>query len=330
MKRFDEGGNRLLDKSKRIIIYGDQHLCSKNYGCHKDYPTLSLKHFKMIGDYAESERCGVIAGLGDLTYGRFHDLDYRLLVEEQLDRHLELTNGNKFELKGNHDHMTSGKSEYEFYREKGKFSCPDYYDLGCVRLHFVSHGEELKELNINHDMYNFVLGHNLFRYKSNMLPNYGKGIEMDNYTTWKHVDMVVAGHIHQTHKLAGFMLTGDDTEPTKEIPVLQLGCPNTPSYQKEGLDSVGTYLIIDGSGEEPRLEFIEFPLPALEEKFNIPTEDDIAKIIKEHKVDVSDVVKQLNSHHSYMGDPLKVIDSLTAYTKGARDKAKELYQNALG
>lgn len=321
----------MLDKSKRIIIYGDQHLCSKNYGCHIDYPGLSLKHFKLIGDLAEQESCGVIAGLGDLTYGRFNNLTYRLAVEMEFERHLKITNGNRYEVKGNHDKMTDGASEYDFYKAKGMFSCPDHFDLGCVRFHIVNYGEENRQLNIDPNKYNFVLGHNLFRYKSNILPNYGTGVELDNYTTWKDVDMIVAGHIHQTHKLSGFMLVDRDGDSrTKEIPVYQLGCPNTPAYQKEGLDEVGTYLIVDCSGDEPKLEIMEFPLPELHEKFVIPDENEVAKVLKEHKVDVSDVVKELASHDSYMADPELLIDSLNVFSKAARDKAKELYRNALG
>lgn len=318
-------GNK--DKNKRMLLYGDQHLSSKNYGGHKNYPKVSMDNFIRIGDIAENDNCGLIAGAGDLTYGRFSDLNYRLKVEEQFERQLTLTEGRRYEIKGNHDTMTTGLSEYEFYEQKGMFSKPEYVDFGCVRMHLVSYGKETMKLDIAKDKSNFVFAHNYFKYSNSVMPNYGEGIELDGFETWKDVDMIIAGHIHEIHKLGGYIITGEDR---KEIPVFYLGCPNRPSYMKSGLDEVGNYLIIDGSGDDPKLEVVEFELPSIEDTFNIAKINELAEEAKRNRADVSDMVENLVKHKRNVADPEVIIDSLNVYSRESRKLAKELYREALG
>lgn len=314
--------------SKKLLIHGDIHLSSKNYGSHINYPKESLDCYETITEALKSEDCGILVGLGDLTYGRFHDLDYRLKVENLFNRQNELTNGEKYELKGNHDKMTTGKSEWEFYYEKGVFKNPDYLDVGCVRFHFVNHGEEGRDLQIDKTRQNVVFAHNFFKYSNNLTPIYGEGIHLDRFAKWKDVDFIICGHIHDVMKLGGFIISGENGEERKEIPVYYLGSLPRPSYKKEGLDTIGNLMTIDCSGTEMKIEIIELELPPIEEVFMVANleKDDTSK---EPKIDVSDIVKELAEHNRIVGDPEAIIDRLNVFSLDVRNKAKELYRSAI-
>lgn len=312
---------------QKLLIHGDIHLCSKNYGSHVNYPKESLECYEMITQMLEDEDCGVMVGLGDLTYGRFHDLDYRLEVEKLFNRQVELTEGRKYELKGNHDKMTTGKSEWEFYHEKGVFKNPDYVDIGCVRFHFVNHGEEGRDLQIDKTRQNVVFAHNYFKYANNLTPIYGEGIQLDRFEKWKDVDFIICGHIHDVMKLGGFIISGEDGEVRKEIPVYYLGALTRPSYKKQGLDTIGNLLTIDCSGSEMKMEVIEIELPPIDEVFLV-AQLDTPKDNRE-KIDVSDIVRELAEHDRTLGDPENIIDTLNVFSLEVREKAKELYRSAL-
>lgn len=308
----------------RILITGDMHLSSKNYGAHLNYPAETLEMFQFVTESLVQNDCGMLIGLGDLTYGRFHDLDYRLAIEHELDRQNELTNGNRYELKGNHDKLTSGTSEWEFYNKKGLLKNVPYIDTPCARLHLVNYGEELKELEIHPNKKNVVFGHNYFKYASTVLPNYGEAIILDDFKTWQHVDLIVTGHIHDIITCKGFIIGDGDNR--KEIPVIYLGCPNRPSYRKEGLDTQGKFLVLDCSGPTLQVQEILFDLPDVEDVFLL-TEPTNTK--NEPLVDVSDIVRELVAHEQVINDPEAIIDSMSNCSNKVKQKAKELYREAL-
>lgn len=308
----------------RILVTGDMHLSSKNYGSHINYPGESLEMFQFVTECLANNDCGMLIGLGDFTYGRFHDLDYRLAIEEELTKQNELTNGNRYELKGNHDKLTSGTSEWEFYVKKGLLKNVPYIDTPCARLHLVNFGEEFNELAIDHSKKNIVFGHNYFKYKSTLLPNYGEAIILDDFKTWQYVDLIITGHIHDIITCKGYII--GDGPNQKEIPVLYLGCPNRPSYKKQDLDTQGKFLILDCSGEQISIQELLFDLPPIEDVFLL---GDIPDSKNEPLVDVSDIVRDLVAHERVMNDPEQIIDILTDFTPEAKQRAKELYREAL-
>lgn len=69
----------------RILVYGDLHLSSKNYGSHNNYPKESLDILRLITDKASEIQATHIVGLGDFAFGRFHTLEYRTAVEAELE-----------------------------------------------------------------------------------------------------------------------------------------------------------------------------------------------------------------------------------------------------
>ena len=100
----------------RILIYGDIHLSSKNYGAHKDYPRESLHYFREISRVMKERQATHLIGLGD-SYGRFNTLEYRLAVEKELIEQYNFVKGNRFELKEPW-YAGYGMTEYQYYIEK--------------------------------------------------------------------------------------------------------------------------------------------------------------------------------------------------------------------
>ena len=88
-----------MEELARILIYGDIHLSSRNYGGHRDYPNESLSYFKDITRYTEELKATHLIGLGDFTFNRFNTLEYREKVERELNKQFELVSGNRYELK---------------------------------------------------------------------------------------------------------------------------------------------------------------------------------------------------------------------------------------
>ena len=116
-----------MEEIGKILIYGDIHLSSKNYGGHRDYARESLEYFKKITEAVEKHNISCLIGTGDFTFGRFHSLEYRKAVEDELEKQFKLTNGNRYELKGNHDSATYGMTEYEYYTYKGLLKKSEKY-----------------------------------------------------------------------------------------------------------------------------------------------------------------------------------------------------------
>lgn len=313
-----------MANEKRILIYGDPHLSSKNYGSHVNYPKESLDLFKNILKTAKDLDCGTLIGLGDLTYGKFHDLDYVLEVENELEAQKEWTNNNHYMLKGNHDVITNGKSVWEFYLAKGAFKNVPYIDRGCSRIHLVNYNEAGKPLAIADGKENIVLGHDYFRYSNSVFTKYygNGGIVLDNHTTWRQVDLIIAGHIHEFQQCSGCVITG---ETSKTIPVIYPGCPTRPALQ-ENLDTKGRYIILDCSGDNVMMTIHEFDLPALEDIFLVKQ---VKNTSKEPLIDVSDIIRELVAHERITNDPEVVINSLNVFSEEVRAKAIQLYREAL-
>ena len=53
----------------RILVYGDLHLSSKNYGSHNNYPKETLDILRLITDKASEIQATHIVGLGDFADG---------------------------------------------------------------------------------------------------------------------------------------------------------------------------------------------------------------------------------------------------------------------
>ena len=315
-----------------IGIYGDIHLSSKNYGAHKDYPKESLQYFSEITRVTRENNLTHLIGLGDFSFGRFLQLEYRLEVEKNLEEQYRLTNGNRFELKGNHDSAGYGFTERDYYVEKGLLRPSQNLQIGCLNLSMVDYGEHTKaDVIINDDdtHYNMILAHDFFKFSTTHLPNYGQAIELDNFTKWFGADYIVLGHVHKIMEFEGYI--AKDSLVHKAT-VNYLGCMTRPSYREGLTDEEGHMLIVkvfdDGTVDAST---VVIPLWSIEDSFNLQLKEKEKqkKEEKENRVNISDIVKQLDAHDRNVGNPEDIIAAMTDVKDEYKNKAIDLLKQAM-
>lgn len=308
-----------------VIIYGDPHLSSKSYGSHKDYPRESLEYFQKITQLAEDIGATYIIGTGDLTYGKFHTLEYRRSVEKELLRQNEITNGNVYSLKGNHDSATNGMTEYEFYVEKGLLKHADKLDVQTLHFTLADYGRLLQvKPNVNPDEINVLVSHDYLKFKDTQLPNFGTAIELDRLSQFFDIDYIICGHIHKTMAFKGLIIRGNEASETL---VFYPGCMARPAYSNN-LDLVGSVAVLTVEGDRVTYDKKEIPLWAIEDSFVMEEieERQEKREEKASRVDISDVVKQLDARDNNFGNPEDRIMSMYGVDEKYKLKAIQLLQ----
>ena len=304
----------------RIGIYGDTHLCSKNYGGHKDYATESLNYYRKVIDLAEAKGVTHLVCLGDFAQNRFHALEYRLKVEHELARARDLVNGNHYCICGNHDIATFGMTERDYYIQRGLFKESENLTFKGLNLYMADYRKETEIELPAKDRVDIILAHNFFRFKSTELPQFGEAIELDNFEQWYGADIIFTGHIHLTSSYSGNIIKGDKAHKAL---VFNVGCPCRMSYEKK-MQEVGDviYICVYDTGEV-KIEKDQFELLPLEESFNLVDKETKDKLQKLKHADVSEIAAQLDNHTRFAGNPIDIINSLDVEQK-YKDKAISL------
>lgn len=321
----------------RILIYGDIHLSSKNYGAHVDYADESLSLFRKITKTVEETQATHLIGLGDLTYGRFNTLEYRQAVEQELTKQYQLVNGNRYELKGNHDSASYGMTEYEYYLVKGYIKPSCNMTIGNVHITMTDYNQEkvgVPNIGDPDNSINIVLAHNFFRFADSRTPNFGKAIQLDNFTRWFGVDYLISGHIHNYNAFEGMIVKDIDGQSHGHRLMLQYpGCLTRPSYTEGAMDTLGHLILLD-IRDDGQMEYnlLDVELPKLEESFNLAVKQvqKEAQKAKEQRVDISDVIQRLDTHNRMIGNPEDIILGMQDVDKKYKDKAIELLKIGMG
>lgn len=318
-----------MSKKDVIMIYGDIHLSSKDYGAHRDYPKESLHYFKKITEIAEELGATYIIGTGDLTFSKFHTLEYRKSVEKELSRQNELTNGNRYEVKGNHDSATNGMTEYEFYEQKGLIKHVDRIDVQNVHFTLADYGS-IRYIDVNsvdsQDDVNILVAHEYLKFKDTRLPNFGTATEIDNMEKLYSIDYIVCGHIHKTMAFKGNIIKDN---MAREVLVYYPGCMSRPAYG-DNLDEVGKIVVITVDDGKVTIDKKEIPLWGINDSFIMEEieEDRENKAEKERRVDISNVVRQLDERDTTFGNPEDMIMSMQGIDERYKLKAVQLLKEA--
>lgn len=309
----------------RILVDGDPHLSSKNRGNHRDYPKESLEYFRFVTEIGKQYGCTYNVNLGDFTFGRFHTIEYRQQVDEALkERQNQFTNG-FYMIRGNHDIATYGKTEYEYYLERGAFKKPENISIGRTNISMVSFGEyNTQEPLITEDKYNILLTHGFYKFKNSELPPYGEAVILDDFSKWYGLNYIISGHIHHEHAFSG-MINSADKVAKRECYVHYLPCSARPDYEGESTPSKGAVDIIRIFDDaEPIVTRVEIDLLKLEESFDI----EAINKAKEHEarisVDVSDIVQELNNYTREVGDPIMQIETMDNIKDSIKQRAINL------
>ena len=313
----------------RILITGDSHLSSRNYGAHQNYPKETLHYFRLTTDMAKELGATHYIGLGDFTYGRFHSLEYREEVEKILQEQYEITNGNRWEIKGNHDEASYGKTEYEYYKGRGMIRGSEYIKIGNVNINMVDYGK-YNETNVvlgGEDEINVILTHGYFVFNNTQMPAYGDPIYLDNFEEWCGVDYIICGHIHQEHIFDGYISNSEGK--SHPCVVHYLPCLSRPAYLGELTPEVGRVVLLTiYDNGTMKYDMIDVPLLPIEQSFNLALKEKKKKHSEYVHVDVSDVVKQLASHQRTIGNPEDIIMAKADIPEKYRIKAVDLLKNA--
>lgn len=313
----------------RILIYGDDHLSSKNYGAHINYPQESLWCLKQITALAEEYNPTHIIGLGDFTFGRFHTLEYRLEVEKELNRQFEITKGNRYEIKGNHDSATYGMTEYEYYIKNGMLKPSTNLQIGNVNISMIDSGnyKKTKIIQPEENKINIVMAHDFFKFSDTLIADYGKSIQLDDFEAWFGIDYLICGHIHNYELFSGSIVKGDRAH---KCVVNYLGSMPRPSYREGHMDDKGHLVMLEiyDSSDIDYTE-LEIDLWPLEKSFNLAQKeiDNTKKAEKEERLDISDIVQSLNSHERTVGNPEDIIEALKGIPDKYKKKAIELLKS---
>lgn len=317
----------------RIGIYGDIHLCSKNYGAHRDYPAESLEYFSKITKITEDQKLTHLIGTGDFSFGRFNTNEYRLAIENELQKQYVAVQGNRYELRGNHDEAGYGLTERDFYVAKGFLKPSTNLDIANLHITMVDYDKEVDTIpNIvdSEKDINLLIAHNYYRFKDTQMPYFGKKfIELDNYDRWFGVDYMALGHIHKDIEFDGYIVKNDMAH---QVHVNYLGCMMRPAYHEGAMDTKGKILIItlfDDGCMDVDTEYIE--LWPIDKSFNLEVKqkETVKKEEKADRVDISDIVKQLDMHDRNVGSPEDIIQSLEGVDDKYKAKAIELLKCAL-
>lgn len=315
----------------RIGIYGDLHLNSKNYGAHNDYATESLEYLGKITEITKEKKLTHLIGCGDFSYGRFHTLEYRVAVEKNLKEQFEITEGRRYELFGNHDVAGYGMTERDYYIEKGVLKPSENLAIGCLNLNMVDYGKHnTTDVVICDDdsHYNFIVAHDFFKFANAEVANFGKAIELDNFEKWFGADLIVCGHVHKILDFAGYILKDGMAH---QCQVHYLGCMMRPSYREGYMDDEGQIMIVtvfDDGHVDYCIEAIK--LWDIEKSFNLvkKADDTAKKVERTNRVDISDIVRQLDTHDRNVGNPEDIIMGMQDIPEKYKQKAIELLKAA--
>lgn len=316
----------------RIGIGGDSHLNSKSYGAHRDYPKESLEYFCEITKTIEELGLTHFIGAGDFTFSRFHSLEFREAVEAQLNKQMELLNGNRYEVFGNHDEAGYGMTERDYYIKKGLIKPSTNFTVGNLHVSMIDYGKlNESEMNIGTEVnaVNIAVAHDFYKFKTTKTADFGKAIILDDLEKLYGLDYLVCGHVH---KIMGFDGTITKDNIPHNLHVEYPGCPTRPAYREGYMDNVG-HIVVFSLYDDGKVTFEikEFELWPIDKSFNLELKKEEAekKLEKENRVDISDIVKQLDLHDRNVGNPEDIIESLKDVPDNYKNKALNLLKSAL-
>lgn len=314
----------------RLMIVGDTHLSVKDYGQHYNYPEESYSYFVQAGQIALDQQATHLIYTGDLTYGRFTDLEYREKVDQELERQNNYMNGNLWIIKGNHDKASYGMTEYEYYLNKGLFKGSETLHIGRNEFLMTDFGKEELAIPDNTGRYQtIVIGHNWFTFEDMQLPPNVKHFPLDHFEQWFGIQGVISGHIHQHSYTKGFIRRTNPTTGQSEAHKAfswQLSCWARPQYLKSGNPTTGDFALIDVYEKGYTVEAKAIQLWPLEKSFNmavISEEAQREEIKEEHRIDMTDIIENLTNYTSGYANPEDIIMGMAQYDIRYRQKAIE-------
>lgn len=316
-----------------VQVYGDLHLSCVYSGQHIDYTAECYRNMDSIVRKVKEGRASAVVFLGDVIGVNervINDRQFLMRVYLFFKTLNELTRGNVYTVRGNHD--MGDFPDLDFFIGVGLLKNPryvDYYrcsagewdgsDSGLeVRFHFVNYGDEERELDIvsSDSCSNVVFGHADFIVDSvnSWSPRRG-GVYLSRLGNFAGVDLVISGHIHNPSEGLVNALVGGS-----EVGLFYVGSPARVSeryddcwYIKFSYDGEYTNYDAELFGLE-RADVVFYP------KEDFISEEGVDEEIARESESLSNIVREIMEGRITCGD----IFSQVRAVPGASDEVKDI------
>lgn len=317
----------------RILVFGDLHLSCTYEGQHINYTLECYKNMDNIVTKVKDEKPSAVFFLGDIigvNERNLRDRQFLMRVFLFFQTLNELTGGNVYSVKGNHD--KGDFSDFDFFLGVGLLKNPNYVDYYSsledynsngeealeVRFHFVNYGDESREL----DMYegegsNIVLGHAdyLIDGVTNWYQHKG-GVYLSRLSNFKGVELVVSGHIHNASTEVLSTMIGD-----KSIDLFYTGSPARTAERVNDCWYVSFEYENGSTGYDANLFGLEPASMVFYPKENFINEEDLdANELSKQSESLTNIVKEIMEGRMTSGDLFSQVRAVP----GASDEVKEI------
>lgn len=318
----------------KILVFADTHFSISYEGKHKNYAFDCFDNMAKILDIVKENKPSAVFFLGDIIGVKERNIvDRQFLMRVVLffGMLFNITNGNVFTVRGNHD--IGDFSDFDFIAGLGYFKNPKYVDFVVdghneVRFHFVNYGDEHLPLELaGGDVSNVVLGHADY-YIEGVTTWYSekKGrVELKTLNNFCGVGYVFSGHIHTPSK--DMMYT---TMPDGEL--IGLFYPGSCARTAERFDDCW-YVSFEYSPEDGGVNY-DVQLIGLRKASEVFYDED--EFIDEESTEdlnkkteaLNVIIEEIFSSRLATGDLFGQIDKIPA-DQDVKDLAKEYLQRAL-
>jgi len=319
-----------------ILVFGDLHFYDGIVGYHKNYEENTLMVMDSIITTVKEGLDDLDESLNEQLYvvftmdlsgvkpsaKKFRTKNYSLKVYKFFQTLNELTNGNVYGVKGNHDFSATDLSELDYYIGLGLIRMVDYFDsrVDNTRLHLFSYGDKLQHAHLHEEFMNIAVTHHNLSMEGVKFPFYAGEPIMIEPTCLANMDMIFGGHIHYPVSTVGRTM-----ENGKSCSLAYLGCPTRPAYDKNlwnyyyvGVVSHGDYF----------LHTVE--LPDWKDVFDLTALEDPEIYSEYGNVENEDLLKLVETLVGYddefYQDIGKQIEQIPGYSEEVRQLAKEYYE----
>lgn len=328
----------------KVLVFGDLHISSSFSGQHKNYQYECYYNMDKIISIVAKEKASAVIFLGDLVgvnEKNIRDRQFLMRTQNFFKMLNQVTNGNVFSVKGNHD--MGDFTDFDFFEGLGYIKNPKYInyygrkpgskkDDGLeIRFHLVNYGDEEKSLKIaskDDCASDVVLGH--CDYYIEGVTNWysaGSNVELSKLNNFQGVSFVFSGHIHTPSDEMLFTTLRDGSS----IGLFFLG---SPSRVTERFDDCW-YLAFEYSKSEDDGDWstaynsLFMGLEPAEEVFYPLSEfieDDSEEAVRDNESEkLTDIVKEIMESRIMSGDLNRQIDIMP----GASDEVKALAKKYL-
>lgn len=341
MSIFSTEQHYRIDGKGGVGIFGDTHYSAIFQGAHKNYQEENFDSMARMIEIVKEEKFDAVVLLGDLigvSERNIRDLRFLLEVTVWLQTLNNLTNGNVFVVRGNHD--IGDFPQFEYFKGVGLIKTPtevDHYvdDVLMVRYHFVGYGEEKRPLRyegVEDGVHQIVFGHNDYSISGVTNWYYSKnGVEMSTLGNFEHVSWVISGHIHHPSPDIYSQTIGSN-----EVFLFYPGAVSRVSSSEQyndcfyfklfyNEDEGGFDYEIKNFGLKPASEV--FLQSKLDEENQEALEEELER--KESNKRLTEILNEAMGYRIVTGDMMKQIDSFPHASDEAKSLAKQYLQNAI-